>query len=180
MIKIADVIGDPIDFLDKLFGKLDEIEMNTTPYFLDHICYRVGSREEYEIKKTELALLGKLLIESMVNGRLIATYKLFHPILHRERSIDVIELPSPKPGHAYKSGLEHAEFVTTLPLQKIIDKYPQYSFEVFGIHKRINADITLKLGEFCIRFHNQTLEDVIKQEHKEARENHVRPKNYPK
>ena len=76
----------------------------------------------------------------------------------------MIELPSPKSGHKYKSGLEHVEFVTKDPLQKIVDRYPQYAFEVFGIHKKINADITLKLGDYCIRFHNQSLEDVIKSE----------------
>ena len=78
----------------------------------------------------------------------------------------MVELPAPKSSHSYTSGLEHVEFVTKEPLQKIIERYPQYSFEAFGIHKKINADITLKLGEYCIRFHNQNLEDVIKLEKK--------------
>ena len=47
-----------------------------------------------------------------------------------------------------------------------MDRYPQYSFKAFGIHKKINPDITLKLGPYCLRFHNQNLEDVIKLEQK--------------
>lgn len=163
---LSDVIGDPIIFLDDLFGKINDIELIVDQYELDHICYRVESVDQYKVKKEELSHLGELLVESMVNGRMISTFKLFDPIVYNNRKIYLVELPSPKSSHSYKSGLEHVEFVTKEPLQKIIERYPQYSFEAFGIHKKINADITLKLGEYCIRFHNQSLEDVIKLEKK--------------
>ncbi len=164
--KLSDIIGDPITFLEDLFSKLDDIDLDVEDYELDHICYRVDSIEQYKSKKEDLMPLGELLVESMVNGRLISTFKLHEPIVFRQRRIFLIELPGPKNGHSYKNGLEHAEFVTISPLQKIVERYPQYSFEIFGIHKNINADITLKLGEYCIRFHNQSLEDVIKLEKK--------------
>ncbi len=161
-IALDDIIGNPLVFLEELFSRINDIELDVTPYFLDHICYRVESVSDYKLKKEQLMLHGELLIESMINGRLISTFKLHTPIEFDKRKIELLELPAPKAGHAYKAGLEHAEFVTTTPLQKIVAKYPQYAFEVFGIHKKINADITLKLGNFCIRFHNQSLEDVIK------------------
>lgn len=161
---LAEVITDPILFLEDLFSKLSDIDLDVENFELDHICYRVQSMEEYNIKKSELAPFGELLVESMVNGRLISTFKLQDPIVYKNRKIYLIELPSPKPAHSYKSGLEHVEFVTKQPLQKIVERYPQYSFEVFGIHKKVNADITLKLGDYCIRFHNQSLEEVIKKE----------------
>ncbi|MGZ3789959.1 MAG: VOC family protein [Bacteriovorax sp.] len=164
--KLSEIIGDANVFLDDLFGKINDIELNVDNYELDHICYRVESIDQYNQKKEELIHHGELLIESMVNGRMISTFKLHEPIVYKKRKISLVELPSPKQGHSYKSGLEHVEFVTKEPLQKIIDRYPQYSFEAFGIHKKINADITLKLGEHCIRFHNQSLEDVIKLEKK--------------
>ncbi len=159
---LVEIIGDPLIFLEDLFLKLSEIELNVEHFELDHLCYRVSSLEEYNSKKMDLIDVGTLLVESMVNGRLISTFKLHEPIEYKNRNISLLELPSPKPNHSYPSGLEHVEFVTREPLQKIVDRYPQYSFEVFGIHKKINADITLKLGEYCIRFHNQSLEDVIK------------------
>jgi predicted metalloenzyme YecM len=163
---LTEVIGDPLVFLEDLFSKITDIELKVDNYELDHICYRVQSVPEYKMKKEELTNFGELLIESMVNGRLISTFKLHEPIVYKNRKIFLIELPSPKPMHSYPSGLEHVEFVTKDPLQKIVDRYPQYSFEVFGIHKKINADITLKLGEYCIRFHNHSLEEVIKLEKK--------------
>jgi predicted metalloenzyme YecM len=163
---LSEIIGDPIVFLNDLFAKLDDIGLEVDKYELDHICYRVESLDQYKIKKVELGFLGELLIESMVNGRLISTFKLSEPIIFNDRKIYLVELPAPKHAHSYKSGLEHVEFVTKDPLQKIVDRYPQYSFQVFGIHKKINADITLVLGEYCIRFHNQSLEDVIKLEKK--------------
>ena len=165
-LSLNEVIGNPVDFLKELFSRIDDIELDVAPYFLDHICYRVESVADYKSKKDQLSHHGELLIESMVNGRLISTFKLHTPIEFNNRKIELLELPAPKSGHAYKAGLEHAEFVTKDPLQKIVNKYPQYAFEVFGIHKKINADITLKLGNYCIRFHNQSLEDVIKLEKK--------------
>lgn len=164
--KLSDVIGDPQYFLNDLFSKIDDIDLDVARYELDHVCYRTESVKEYEEKKVALKDFGELLIESMVSGRLISTFKLHEPLRFRNREIHLLELPAPKAGHSYKSGLEHAEFVTKEPLQKIVDRYPQYSFEVFGIHKKINADITLKLGEYCIRFHNQSLLDVIRLEQK--------------
>ncbi len=172
---LADIIGDPIVFLDELFKRLDDIELDVEKYELDHICYRVESFDEYKIKKNELEALGDLLIESTVNGRLISTFKLHSPIVFKNRNIYLVELPAPKAQHSYKRGLEHAEFVSKEPLQKIMARYPQYAFEAFGIHKKINPDITLKLGDFCIRFHNQSLFDVIKEEKK-----YVRPKHNSK
>lgn len=163
---LSDIIGDPLLFLNKLFSMLSDIELDVEKYELDHICYRVENLDQYKEKKNDLSQHGKLLVESMINGRLISTFKLHSPIEFNNRKIYLIELPAPKNGHAYPSGLEHVEFVTKDPLQKIMERYPQYSFEAFGIHKKINADITLKLGKYCIRFHNQNLEDVIKLENK--------------
>jgi predicted metalloenzyme YecM len=164
MKTLKDVIGDYDKFLEDIFFMLEDIDLDVENNQLDHICYRVESIDQYKSKKEELILFGELLIESLVNGRNISTFKLFEPILYKNRKIFLIELPAPKHGHSYSAGLEHVEFVTIEPLQKVVNRYPQFAFETFGIHKKINADITLKLGNYCMRFHNQSLEDVIKLE----------------
>ena len=170
MKTINEIIGDSYHFLDTLFSMISDIELDIVhKLVLDHICYRVTTIDEYQVKRTELLSIATMLAESMVNGRLIAVFKLNEPIIYKNRSISIIELPQPKNSYSYPTGLEHAEFVTREPLQKIVDRYPQFAFEVFGIHKKINADITLKLGTFCIRFHNQSLEDVIKLEKNNGR-----------
>ena len=158
---LNDIITDPHVYLEKLFSKIANIGLNVDDCYLDHICYRVATETEYQAKKIELLDHGSLLIESMVNGRMISTYKLHSPIHFKDRVIDVLELPAPKMGANYQSGLEHVEFVTKGPLKNIVEKYPSLKFETFGIDKAINADITLKFDGECIRFHNQTLEDVI-------------------
>lgn len=176
MNTLEECIGDYQLFLDKIFTMLNDIELDIIEKLVcDHICYRVSTLAEYKSKREELLQFGELLVESMVNGRLICTFKLTDPIVFKDRSISLIELPQPKNTFTYKTGLEHVEFVTREPLQKVVNRYPQFAFETFGINKKINADITLKLGEFCIRFHNQSLEDVIKLEKKNGRS-----KNYSK
>ncbi|MBC7712862.1 MAG: VOC family protein [Rhizobacter sp.] len=158
---LSDIITDPHVYLENLFSKIESIGLNVDDCFLDHICYRVATDDEYQTKKVELLDHGILLIESMVNGRMISTYKLNVALHFNNRIIDVLELPAPKPGASYSSGLEHVEFVTKEPLKNIVARYPALKFETFGIDKEINADITLKFEGQCIRFHNQTLEDVI-------------------
>ena len=58
----------------------------------------------------------RLLVESDIGGRPIATFKLTTPIEVRSRDggtrfVDVVEIPSPKDGSPYGAGLEHVEFV---------------------------------------------------------------------
>lgn len=133
---LTEIIGDPLIFLKDLFSMLSDIELDVEKYELDHICYRVESLDEYKQKKDELNDLGELLVESMVNGRLISTFKLINPIEFEKRKIYLIELPAPKKGHAYASGLEHVEFVTKEPLQKIIEKYPNTLLKHLGYTKK--------------------------------------------
>lgn len=160
---LSDIITDPHLYLENLFSKINNLGLLAVvdDCFLDHICYRVSTESEYQSKKIEMLDHATLIIESMVNGRMISTYKLLSPIHFNNRVIDVLELPAPKMGAGHKSGLEHVEFVTLEPLKNIVERYPSLKFETFGIDKKINADITLKFEGECIRFHNQTLEDVI-------------------
>ena len=164
-----DVLGDYNKFLDDIFTMFEELDLMVKIEAVDHICYRVKTLDDYKNKKVEFNEIGELLIESMVNGRNICTYKLNTPLIYKDKTIPLVELPAPKNSHSYNNGLEHLEFVTKEPLQKIVDRHPHLMFKTFGINKKINADITLKLGDYCIRFHNQSLEDIIKLEKKGRR-----------
>lgn len=66
-------------------------------------------QDEYDSKKQELATIGTVLVENIINGRMIATYKLHTAITvtynGQTYSIPCIELPSPKQGSPYESGL---------------------------------------------------------------------------
>lgn len=161
---LNDIITDPTLYLHRLFKKIELIKLDVSAYYLDHLCYRVSSVDEYDLKKKDLFNHGTLLAESLVNGRPIATFKLFNPIKYAKREISVIELPSPKKNSPYPSGLEHAEFVVPHPLHVILKKYPSLPFDISGIDKKINADITLNFHGECIRFHEKKLEEIIRLE----------------
>jgi predicted metalloenzyme YecM len=96
------------------------IKLNTS-FQIDHICYRTATQEEYISCKRELDEMGSLLIESIVGGRPISCYKLKTPIVCSNGAlIDVVELPSPKQGSPYVSGLEHIEFVCDVSLEVFV------------------------------------------------------------
>uniref|UniRef100_A0A7S3PXU4 UBC core domain-containing protein n=1 Tax=Chaetoceros debilis TaxID=122233 RepID=A0A7S3PXU4_9STRA len=96
-------------------------------YVPDHICWRTETLDEYT--KLVAALRGSddwtMLVESDVGGRSIATFKIKVGISLRGGSddgdrnddtndycmIDVVEIPAPKEGSPYASGLEHVEYV---------------------------------------------------------------------
>ena len=161
-------------------------------FHADHVCYRTESIEEYTTLITALQSSNaefSLLIESEIGGRQIATFKLTTPICYTlengiYRSIDVIEIPSPKEGSAYKAGLEHVEFVVedeaggliSSPLNdethqnalnRWMEKYPSVSWNTKALSKECNPDISTKMeldvyGTVSIKFHLMPLEDVIK------------------
>ena len=69
--------------------------------FIDHACYRVADLKQYQILKSKFAELGELLTEANVNGRPIATFKLFHPV-----QIDSsISIPLIEPAFEFKDAL---------------------------------------------------------------------------
>ncbi|KAJ3179510.1 hypothetical protein HDU85_004783 [Gaertneriomyces sp. JEL0708] len=149
-------------------------------YKIDHVCYRTSSPNEYSNLKALLSTFGDLLIESEIGGRDISTYKLRDDVAirvpgreaGRDRVIDVLELPAPKPGRNYQSGWEHVELVVDdMSLEEFmaeVDKSrtelgsPPLDWDLSGIHKPLNRDVRLVFeAGFSVKFHEQTLEEVI-------------------
>jgi uncharacterized protein len=85
----------------------------STSMEIDHVCYRCSSIEEYAIVKASFCTIGTCLVESIIGGRPIATVLLSNPILFRGFIIRNVEIPAPKSGRPYASGLEHCEIVLT-------------------------------------------------------------------
>mmetsp|Transcript_1526 Transcript_1526/g.2149 ORF Transcript_1526/g.2149 Transcript_1526/m.2149 type:complete len:239 (-) Transcript_1526:30-746(-) len=114
-------------FLDEIQSRLQSLyNLDVSRYHADHVCWRTASMEEYcalisALRSPESADQCTLLIESEIGGRLIATFKLTQSIEYASigdvdrggatRTINVVEIPAPKDGSPYKTGLEHVEFV---------------------------------------------------------------------
>lgn len=154
-----------VDFLEKLFLSLKESQVEIAAHWdIDHLCYRVDSLNRYEELKKHFLMFGKLLIESDVNGRPIATFKLNSAIQFRSWSIDVVELPAPKPSKPTKEGFEHIEVVCDLSFGDLEKKYQYLKLDLGGLKKDFNQEFELDLGERNLKFHHMSLESVIRVE----------------
>lgn len=158
------MIPDPDPFLIELFNALKERKLDVSAFELDHICYRVETNDRYTEMKLMFQEHGRLLAESVVGGRAIATYRLNDPILFGGRRICAVELPSPKKGSPYTEGYEHAEFVVDEELLHFTERYPKLNWDLSGSRKKVNADVRLSLGTISVKFHCASLEMVIHRE----------------
>lgn len=148
-------------FLGLIKNEVHEFNLSSP----DHICYRTESKEEYEILKSSFDEISKLLIESEIGGRNIATYKLHNKICLDNWSVSVIELAAPKEGSNYESGFEHAEFVIEESFEGFMSSHPHYKWSTSSMNKEINPEIRIKLSDnLSVKFHHQSLEKVIEWE----------------
>jgi len=148
-----DFYDDAISFLEKLLSEAscDGLDLKQS---IDHLCYRVETGERYDELKRKLSSFGACLVESMVGGRPIATYKLNRPIFYKDYIVDLIELPAPKTKSFYAEGFEHAEFISKTPLE-------------FRNRKPFNSEKKVKFLTTCMKWHYQSLESVINLEKNE-------------
>lgn len=162
------------NFLDLVESEASKINLSLTsevkhpwqrPWLIDHVCYRVESEDRYAEMKQVFGKLGLLLVESMVSGRLIATYKLHNPIRWQNFVIPLVELPAPKKGKQVCEGWEHLEIVVQGSFDEIKASLLGARFDEKGLSKKINPELELELGSgVAIKFHHQSLEQVIQWE----------------
>lgn len=158
------LLWDYTIFLDKIFIFLRESAIDVSELHLDHICYRVSSLERYDELKMKLWEFWVLLSENLISGRNISTFKLSSPLIYKEREIYVLELPQPKQGSHYDEWFEHVEFVIDSSFDEFMEKYSHVKFITKDILKENNPDIKIKNQEYSVKFHLNSLEDVIKKE----------------
>ena len=164
MEQILQILGPTGPFLDRIFRGLDSLAIDVSDFELDHVCFRTSSAEEYETVKQSLAAHGELLVESPVNGRLIATYRLCQPIQYLKRAISVVEVPSPRSGRPEKSGLEHVEFVIPESLEALVARNPFVSFDVRGMGQGMNSEVRVAFDGLTVKFHRHSLARIIEVE----------------
>lgn len=166
------MIGDSTEFVLNLLAELEKTNINFSNFLIDHICYRVSNYRNYSQKKQQLAKLGHMLTETEVNGRPIACFKLHQPIVINYKSqsfeIPLIELPAPKKAKVSIDGLEHFEMATSFHPQKMQLQYPRLTWNTSGMNKVFNPEIELEFSSGAVKFHQQSLEQVITTEIKQG------------
>jgi predicted metalloenzyme YecM len=122
----------------------------------------------YEQLRDRLLEENELLVESPINGRRIATFRMASPFRFNQREIWLLELPEPKPGSPYPEGYEHAEFVTDRPLSLFEPWLTAFlgitanDLDRKGLTKSLNADFRLRLPDgLSVKFHELPLDRVI-------------------
>ena len=148
-------------FLKKVFKRLLPYQSELSHLSIDHICYRTCSITEYEAQKIRFGELGELLIESMIGGRPIATFRLHQPLLFDGYHIDLVEVPAPKSSKPTPSGLEHLEFVIAHNFDWVKKIFGAESISDKGSSKTLNPEIEVTFEDFAIKFHHMSLQEVI-------------------
>lgn len=154
-------------FFERLRNEMKDSGIRVNSLNCDHLCFRVGTIDEYRNLKIELDQFAVLLTESPVNGRLISTYRLDEPFETSLGPIDILELPAPKKGQAYTTGFEHAEFVVRESFQTIQRQNPILQFAISG-SQFLNPELSLKLASGQIKFHPLALDRIIEIEKAEV------------
>ncbi|WP_413289173.1 VOC family protein [Bdellovibrio sp. HCB337] len=158
----SDFYSQAESFLVHLFEQLKAHKVDLKPHWsIDHLCFRVQSAEAYQQYKQEFEKFGSMLIESEVNGRMIATYKLQEPVRFRGYNIDVVELPAPKPGKNTPEGFEHVEVVVDESFQSLKERFKHCQMDDGGLKKLFNQELEIEMQGCALKFHPLSLESVI-------------------
>ncbi len=167
MDTLGQVIGDYNGFLQTVLEDMAAAEFDMADFVqIDHMCYRTVSQENYEAKKDELAVVGRLLGESIVSGRHIAVYRLHQPVRYKSWRIDAVEVPAPKASKPFAEGLEHVELVLFDDKDTFLAKYAGKPFDMTSADRGINPEIGLKLARCAVKFHLLNLPTVVYLENK--------------
>lgn len=152
---------EAIDFLEQAWKRLSPYQGELSKLSIDHLCYRTTSLTHYEQAKRFFGELGIELIESMIGGRPIATYKLHRPVVFHGFQIDLVEVPAPKESKPTLAGLEHLEFVIPYSFDWVREVFAGERLSEKGASKLLNPEIEVGFENFAIKFHHKSLEEVI-------------------
>lgn len=158
-----DIIGDYKTFITNISDGIDRLGIERDQLsMMDHVCYRVETKERYGEMKDKVAEIATLLGETEVNGRMIATFELHDYLRAAGWAVPYLELPEPKIGSDYPEGLEHAEFVVVGNLEHFLERHSDLPFSYKGMGKSINPEAGLKTEGISVKFHEQQLGAVVR------------------
>ncbi|HLC69461.1 MAG TPA: VOC family protein [Patescibacteria group bacterium] len=167
MSDISSVIGDYQEFVRRVLKNVERLGINVENFPIDHICFRVGSAEEYVDYKAKLLPYTVKYVENFHHGRPILKLILREPLLVDGYSIPLIELPSPKKEVTYKTGLEHLEMAVGEKFLEFKYKYRSKSSgeDDSGLYNK-PFYFTFSDGT-TFKIHKRPLEEVLRLEEAE-------------
>jgi predicted metalloenzyme YecM len=165
--------GENIRFYLKELEILDQVKTLRA----DHAGVRFKDKASVDLLRMELLEQGSLISSASVNGREIFLFELDEPISIAHWTISCIELPYPKPDHAYADGWEHIEFVIPSAATNIAAFRKDFQAMFPNIRKegtykeslpdaqgdqRPNPTIVLsKSPGITVKFHPRSIQEVV-------------------
>lgn len=134
-----------IPFLNKLNKEIEKLGIDLKGAKLDHIAYQTSTPQEYNKLKPMFEEMAKLIKEPLVDKRRVGVFLFNKPLIYKKQEIKVIELIEPKNEQICLSGLEHAEYLLPVTLEKFINLYPNINWNTEAINREHFPMITLKL-----------------------------------
>mmetsp|Transcript_16822 Transcript_16822/g.33574 ORF Transcript_16822/g.33574 Transcript_16822/m.33574 type:complete len:204 (-) Transcript_16822:41-652(-) len=184
-LTLNSILGSVPAFIDACHAELTRCGFDAPSLGceMDHVCYRTETTAEYRAVLDALVpAAGEVLVESMIGGRPIATVRLHRPVSHGGYSVSCVEVPCPKEGSPYRSGLEHAEIVVgsmddgvegNARVRAFVEECERlglgFKFKTGAMNKEVNADVShafaLEDGRRAtIKFHARPLYEVVEWE----------------
>jgi predicted metalloenzyme YecM len=160
---MQDILGDYEKFIANINEGLQTVGINRKELaMLDHICYRVETKQRYQELYRKIGAIAAMIGEVEVSGRPIATFEFSEPLEAAGWRVPYLELPAPKEGSLYAEGLEHAEFVVIGDVEKFSARHMELAFDRKGMGKAINPELSLKTEQISVKFHEQPLGAVVR------------------
>lgn len=153
------ILGDPRPFFDHLARGMEQQGLPLDLGPMDHVCYRTTSNDQYLELRRSLAAAGEVLVEGMIGGRPIVTFRLHQPLASPFGPVPCLELAAPKPGKVHHPGLEHGEIVVA-SLEQLLRDYPRVPFDTSSLRQN-PPELTLAQPPCQIKFHLHPLADTI-------------------
>lgn len=128
---------------------------------LDHLGYRTETLEEYHQALEKFQQIGEDMGAIEVEGRPINIINLHEPLRAGGWTIPFLEVVAPKAASPYRSGLEHAEFVTVRLLGDFERQHADLNFISDAMHRRPNPELKYRENGISVKFHRMSIGTVV-------------------
>ncbi len=132
----------------------------------DHICYKCGEREEFEVMRRMFEGESAFVYQSIISGRRIAVIKFKRPLTTTLGEIWYLELADQKPDMSQKAGFDHIEvYPIEGDMERLAEKLQAQGIELKKVvrphHTTYDGIIQ---GDFKLRLEDEELIQKIKRE----------------
>lgn len=107
-------------FIKDISERLAKLGLSFNSFPLDHICYRVSTKEEYLELKEYFITQSVLYTEKHFHDRQFHTFVLKKPLMYSNVTFHYLEFAEPGGSDDYKTGFQHFEFLTNKKWEDIV------------------------------------------------------------